>query len=89
MDITQTRGDAVGVHACIGISKFEAMVIIRLLTKDYKAERKKVGLNMINKSPMPLDFKIDKKGCLHYEAVLQALLLEGFADGKHRKYLGL
>ena len=95
--LQQTRGDAVGVHACVGISKFEAMVIVRLLKannilslppKDYKAERKKVGLNKINKSPMPLDFKMDKKGCLHYEAVLQALLLEDFADGKHREIFG-
>jgi len=95
--LQQTRGDAVGVHACVGISKFEAMIITRLLKannilslspKDYKAERKKVRLNKINKKSMPLDFKTDKRGCLHYEAVLQALLLEDFAYGKYREIFG-
>lgn len=95
--LQQTRGDAVGVHACIGISKFEALEIVRLLKannilllppKDYNTERKKVGLDKINKQSLPLDFRVDKKGCLHYEHVLQALLLEDFADGKHKEVFG-
>lgn len=95
--LQQTRGDAVGVHACIGITKLEANIILKLLKANniveqkpinYLENRKRVGLNNILKKPLPLDFECDREGVLHYESVLKALLLEDFAKNKHKKIFG-
>jgi len=95
--LQQSRGDAVGIHACIGVTKMEANFIERLLKAsnivekgkiDYQKARKDIGLNKIKKSLLPLDFRCDRNGELHYEAVVKALLLEDFADGKHKEIFG-
>lgn len=95
--LQQSRGDAVGVHACIGITKLEAEPINRLLIAnnltegeglDYLSKRAEVGLTSINKQDLPIDFREDRTGQLHYEAVLESLLLEDFADGEHKNIFG-
>ncbi len=95
--LQQSRGDAVGVHACIGITKLEAEIINRLfvannLTEaappDYLSKRVGLGLTNINKQELPLNFKEDRTGQLHYEAVLESLMLDDFADGKHKEIFG-
>jgi len=95
--LQQSRGDAVGVHACIGITRIEAQLIIRLLKANnlvegpkinYQKNRKDVGLTKITKKPLPIDFRTDRDGQLHYEATLQSLLLNDFCKGKHKKIFG-
>lgn len=88
--LQQSRGDAVGIHASVAITKMEAELIKRLLKINNITEGPKVKYQKpaLNKKPLPLDFWIDQKGVLHYEAVLQALLLEDLADGKHRDIFG-
>lgn len=88
--LQQSRGDAVGVHACVGITKIEAKLIERLLRVNNIVEGPKITYQKTqkDKKPLPIDFKIDKEGMLHYEAVLKTLLLEDFADGKHKEIFG-
>ena len=88
--LQQSRGDAVGVHACVGITRIEAKFIERLLMVNNIVEGPKVvqQTTQKNKLPLPIDFKIDKEGMLHYEAVLKAILLEDFANGKHKEIFG-
>jgi len=88
--LQQSRGDAVGIHACVGITKVEAKLIERLLKMNNIIEGHAINYqkSTSNKKPLPIDFRIDQAGVLHYEAVLQALLLEDLADGKHRNIFG-
>lgn len=88
--VQQSRGDAVGVHACVGITKIEAKLIERLLKINNIIEGARINyqIPVINKKLLPVDFQTDKEGMLHYEAVLKSLLLEDFADGKHREIFG-
>jgi len=95
--LQQTRGNAVGAHACISITQVEAKLITKLLRAnniiegkpiDYSKNRKEVNLRNIPKKPLPLDFRCDRKGVLHYEDVLKALLLEDFAENKHQEIFG-
>jgi hypothetical protein len=88
--LQQSRGDAVGVHACVGITKMEAKLIERLLKVNNIIEGPTINYQKpaTNKKVLPLDFKMDQDGVLHYEAVLQAILLEDLADGKHREIFG-
>lgn len=88
--LQQSRGDAVGRHACVGITKIEAKLIERLL-KMSNIKTSTISYNKpanIKKRPLPLDFRTDKPGVLHYEAVLQSLILEGLADGKYKDIFG-
>lgn len=88
--LQQSRGDAVGVHACVGITRIESKFIERLLKANNIVEGPKIvqPTTQKNKLPLPIDFKMDKEGMLHYEAVLKAILLEDFADGKHKEIFG-
>ena len=88
--LQQSRGDAVGVHACVGITKIEAKFIERLLKMNNIVEGPKMvhQTTKTNEDTLPIDFRVDKDGMLHYEAALMAKLLEDFADGKHREVFG-
>jgi len=88
--LQQSRGDAVGKHACVGITKIEAKLIERLL-KMNNLKTSTISYNKptnIKRQPLPLEYKEDKPGILHYEAVLQSLILEGLADGKYKDIFG-
>lgn len=88
--LQQSRGDAVGRHACVGITKIEAELIKRLLKMNNIVEGPRPTYKRPRRSklPLPFEFITDRLGQLHYEAVLQALLLEDFADGKHKGIFG-
>ncbi|HEC93320.1 MAG TPA: EVE domain-containing protein [Candidatus Atribacteria bacterium] len=89
--LQQSRGDAVGRHACVGITKIEAKLIERLLKmNNIKTRTKSYNTSsiVINRQPLPLDFREDRPSVLHYEAVLQSLILEGLADGKYKDIFG-
>ena len=88
--LQQSRGDAVGVHACVGITKIEAKYIERLLKANNLIEGKKIEYERqeIKKIPLPIDFRTGKVGQLHYEATLKGLILEDLANGKHEDVFG-
>jgi len=88
--LQQSRGDAVGVHACVGLTRMEAKHIERLLKANNIVEGEKPNIEKpsVKMKPLPIDFRTDKKGQLHYEAALKALLLENLADGKHKEIFG-
>jgi hypothetical protein len=88
--LQQSRGDAVGVHACVGITKIEAALLERLLRINNIIEGPRIThqTSQKNKMPLPLDFRTDKEGMLHYEAVLTAMLSGDLADGKHKEIFG-
>lgn len=85
----QSRGDAVGRHACIGLTKPDVHLIKRIF-----AERNIRDLPVASPlalppslNPLPIDLTA-YKGVLHYENALKALLLEDLADGQHKEILG-
>ncbi|MCL0094840.1 EVE domain-containing protein [Dehalococcoidales bacterium] len=88
--IQQSRGDAIGVHACIAITRPEAEVILRMLeaTNPVKPKPVQVPPPPSTRKPLPLDLRTGLKGNLHYEAVLRALLVQGLASGQFKDVLG-
>lgn len=88
--LQQSRGDAVGRHTCVGITKIEAKLIERLLKISNIVEGKKPTYKRPKKSkkPLPYNFWTDKPGQLHYENVLKALILEDLANGEHKEIFG-
>jgi hypothetical protein len=101
--IQQARGDVIGRHACVSITTEEAELIIRLLEANnptsspqinYERKRRAVGLNNINKLPLPVDLTENSRprnptpGRLHYEASLESVLMNELADGRHRDVFG-
>jgi hypothetical protein len=101
--IQQARGDVIGRHACVSITTEEAELIIRLLEAnnpiparpvDYGAQRMSVGLSNINKSSLPIDLTVSSRirnptpGRLHYEASLEAILMQELCSGLHRNLFG-
>lgn len=88
--LQQSRGDAVGVHACVGITRPEAKLIERLLRVNNIVEgsQKSYQTALKRKLPLPIDFLTEGAGKLHYEAVLKTILLEDLADGKHKQTFG-
>jgi len=87
--VQQSRGDAVGVHACIGLTRPDVHVMKRIL-----AERN--IFEVLPDPPPPLPTSLDPLpidvtaygGKLRYENALKALLLEDLADGYHKDVLG-
>lgn len=88
--IQQSRGDAVGNHACIGISKNEGKLIEKLFKISNIIEGQTIKFQPIDieEKPLPLDKTTDSDGKLHYEASLMALLLDDFAEEKHKELFG-
>lgn len=86
----QSRGDAVARHACSGLMRADVSLITRML-----AERNIIDTNPATAAPLPtttqplpIDLTNYGGGRLHYEASLEALLLEDLADGYHKQILG-
>jgi len=88
--LQQSRGDAVGVHACVGVSRIEAKLIGRLLSVSNIAERPVPAYlkPVIRRKPLPIDLRTRRDVELHYEAALKAMLLEDLADRKHDEIFG-
>lgn len=88
--LQQSRGDAVGVHACVGITRMESKILQHLLKVNNLVEGPRIHYQSTqkNKRSLPIDLRIDKPGELHYEAALTSVLLENFADGKNKHLFG-
>lgn len=89
--IQQTRGDAVGKHACYSITKLEGEIIDRLFKMKNILEEPILQFQrpQVKFNPLPIDLSINNaNGALNYEASLMFLLLNDFADGKHKDIFG-
>ena len=101
--IQQARGDVIGRHACVSITTEEANLIIRLLEAnnpvygppiDYNVARVAVGLAHIDRGALPIDLRENSRprnptpGRLHYEASLEAILMNELSAGLHKDNLG-
>ena len=87
--IQQSRGDAVGVHACVNFSKEEGEAIIRMFKET------NIKYNLVNTRPKKIKIKnnipislINNQGILKFEKSLQSQLLEDFAKKKHQEFFG-
>lgn len=88
--VQQSRGDAVGRHACNSLALSEAKVLLRMF-EEANTIKPSVspapGLLSID-TPLPIDCTTDSHGRLRYENALKALLLEDLAEGYHKQVLG-
>jgi predicted RNA-binding protein len=88
--IQHSRGDAVGVHACITITTHEGELIEKML----RAKNPIVAQPLLTpappsqRKPLPINTDLDPSGCLHYENALKALLIRDVAKGLHRDIFG-
>jgi len=89
-----SRGDAVGTHACVSVSKPEGEFLVDILEA---ANLGRIKEPAVTRSLLPeertpivdaLDLSTDKPGKLHYEASLKALLIHELTDGKHKSVFG-
>jgi len=88
--LQQSRGDAVGVHACVGITRMEGKLIERLLKVNnvFEGHQPVYQTTRPTQSPLPVDLQTKADGSLHYESALKAAFLENLADGKHTEIFG-
>jgi hypothetical protein len=88
--IQQSRGDAIGVHACISITVPEGKMIVRMLEAANPVKGSLVNTPPPPSvlKPLPIDLKKNPNGSLHYEGALKALLIESLANGKFKDILG-
>jgi len=87
--LQQQRGDSVGRHACISLTKQDGDHLLRMLHEKNPVipDITKIGTKTHSKRGLPYDFLHEGKK-LHYEAVLQSILLEDFKQGKHKEIFG-
>lgn len=88
--IQQSRGDAIGVHACTSITAPEGETILRMLeaANPVKGPPVSVPPPPPARTPLPVELRTDPGGNLHYEGALKALLVDGLADGRFKDILG-
>jgi hypothetical protein len=88
--IQQSRGDAIGVHACISITIPEGKAILRMLEAANPVKGPLIHMPPppSKLSPLPVELQTDPGGNLHYEGALRALLVKDLADGKFKDILG-
>jgi len=87
--IQQQRGDTVGRHACISLTKEDGELLIKMFNEQNPiiAQPIKINSKKHNDMNLPFDYRCDGTK-LHYEAVLQGKLLQDLRDGKHKTLLG-
>jgi predicted RNA-binding protein len=88
--IQHSRGDAVGIHACITVSLHEGRLIEKMLMARNPVIGKLQPLNNppLQRQPLPISRKTDEYGNLHYEDALKAFLIRDLARGLHKDVLG-
>ncbi len=87
--IQQQRGDSIGRHACISLTKKDGEHLLKMFYEKNPIIKNNININqkLYNNANLPFDFRcIGNK--LHYEAVLQGRLLQDFRVGKHKNILG-
>ena len=87
--IQQQRGDSVGRHACICLTKQDGGHLLKMFYEKNPVISKLVEIKIAEhkNEDLPLDYTHNETE-LHYEAVLQAILLRDLGDGKHKDILG-
>jgi len=88
--IQQSRGDAVARHACSGLIRTDVRSITRMFEERNITDAPIAPPPPLptNTQPLPIDLTTYGAGRLHYEAAVEALLLEDLADGYHKQILG-
>lgn len=88
----QARGDVVGRHACWPLTLREGDLLEQMFQEVNIIIPTPMLINNLpeNREPLPYDYRSTgvRVSHLNYEATLQALLLEGLADGKWRDIFG-
>lgn len=88
--VQQSRGDAVGRHACNSLALSEAKALLKMF------EEANMVTPPVSPAPalpavttaLPIDLATDSHSRLRYENALKALLLEDLAAGYHKQVLG-
>ena len=87
--IQQQRGSTVGRHACISLTKKDGDQMLKMLYQKNPILNKLIQINTPRHSNNDLPFDLRNNGNkLHYEAVLQALLIKDIRSGKHKDVFG-
>jgi hypothetical protein len=87
--LQQQRGDTVGRHACVCLTKQDGEHLIRMFYEKNPVIAKPIKIRNKKHSSQKLPFDCDNyKSELHYEAVLQAILLNDLKKGKHKQVFG-
>jgi predicted RNA-binding protein len=89
--LQQTRGDAVGVHACISLAKQEGELITKLL--EAVNLKRKPPTNIFPQvptqpNPLPINLTVDVDGNLHYEDALKALIIKSLKNERLKEIFG-
>ncbi|MCD4761744.1 EVE domain-containing protein [bacterium] len=87
--IQQQRGSTVGRHACISLMKKDGAQILKMLYQKNPVLNKPIQITIPkhNNANLPFDLR-NSRNKLHYEAVLQALLIKNIRSGKHKNIFG-
>ncbi len=87
--IQQQRGDTVGRHACISLTKEDGDLLTKMFyeVNPIITEPDKINIQKHSYIDLPFDYRC-KDTELHYEAALQGKLLQDLRDGKHKSILG-
>jgi hypothetical protein len=88
--IQQSYGDVIGRHACFSITVPEGKIILKMLEAANPVKYQLINMPQLraNLNSLPVQFKADPPGNLHYEGALMALLIENFAKGEFKKIVG-
>ena len=87
--IQQQRGSTVGRHACISLVKKDGDQMLKMLYQKNPVLNRPIQINTSRHSNVSLPFDLQANGNkLHYEAVLQALLIKDIRNGKHKSIFG-
>lgn len=87
--IQQQRGDVVGRHACMSLTKKDGDQILKMLYQKNPVlgNPVRIRISRHSNSDLPFDFR-NQGNRLHYEAVLQAILIKDIRKGKHKNIFG-
>jgi len=89
--IQQQRGSSVGRHACISLTKQDGEHLLRMFYEKNPVIPKPIEIKNTKHLKKKLLSELDYTHSgdeLHYEAVLQAILLSDFKNGKHKNIFG-
>lgn len=88
--LQQQRGEAVGRHACITLTKQDGEILLRMFYEKNPIISNPIKVKNASHSnrKLTLDYRRDNETGLHYEAVLQATMLGDFKNGKHKEFFG-
>lgn len=87
--IQQQRGDAIGRHACLTLTKHDGEKLIKMFNEKNPIDLKKTDITIKNHKNTPLNFDLTYyDDMLHYEAALQGLILSDLKKGRHKEVFG-